>query len=220
MHATRIPLALLVVILAAVIGAATTGPALAADPAGHPGGDSGGYPAGHPEGHSGGDPGGHHGGPTDVIADPNVCASNPELALLDFWIGDWDVYAQGAKVGEDHVEKILGGCAVRDDWTAASGGHGLGLFYYRPAEKTWKQVWVTERALSRGGVKERVMVERLPDGGVRFQGEVNQKRGQDYLDRITLTPVTPDEIRQDIEISDDGGKSWQKATVAMCTRRK
>ena len=94
------------------------------------------------------------------------------------------------------------------------------IFFEKPSEATWKQVWVTDQALGRGGTKEKTLVERLPDGGLRFQGEVTLRDGLTYLDRTTLTPMGPDEVRQLIEISQDGGKEWLTTFDGQYLRRK
>ncbi|MGZ3445268.1 MAG: hypothetical protein ACXWLG_06895, partial [Myxococcaceae bacterium] len=38
---------------------------------------------------------------------------------FDFWVGDWEVQTpKGTAAGENKVEKILDGCALRESWTA------------------------------------------------------------------------------------------------------
>lgn len=143
------------------------------------------------------------------------CAGEPAFARLDFWVGQWDVYVQEVLVGHDDVEKVLDGCAVTESWTSATGQHGFSLFYFRPHEDTWRQVWVTDNALGRGGLKEKELVEGLPDGGIRFQGEVPLPDGGRYLDRTSLTPLSGGRVRQHIEISSDGGRTWQTTFDAV-----
>jgi hypothetical protein len=63
-------------------------------------------------------------------------------------------------------------------------------------------------------------VEEFKDGGVRFQGEISKPDGTSYLDRTTLTPLTGDRVRQVIEISRDGGKTWQVTFDAEYRRPK
>jgi len=60
---------------------------------------------------------------------PKLCADMPVYSLLDFWVGEWDVYSGEEKVGENRIHKILNGCAVMEHWTAADGGEGKSLFY-------------------------------------------------------------------------------------------
>ena len=140
--------------------------------------------------------------------EPQQCAAEPALAALDFWVGEWDVCEAGRLDGHDRVAKVLGGCAVTEEWTAADGSRGSSLFYYVVNEKQWKQVWVTDLALHPGGLKEKRLVARFADGGVRFQGEIALPDGRRILDRTTLRPASGARVSQRIEISRDGGDTW------------
>lgn len=136
---------------------------------------------------------------------------------LDFWIGEWDVFVADARVGTDRVEKVLGGCAVMEHWTDARGSEGKSLFWVEPGGD-WRQVWVTDAATAPGGTKEKRLVERVEGGGVRFQGEVPLPDGGGYLDRTTLTPLDDGRVRQVIEVSGDGGRSWTARFDAVYVR--
>ena len=48
---------------------------------------------------------------------------------LDFWLGDWAVYAGGAFDGNNHTISILGGCAIQEEWTDITGYQGRSWFY-------------------------------------------------------------------------------------------
>ena len=141
-------------------------------------------------------------------AEPRACASEPALSQLDFWLGDWLVCTQGERVGRNRVSKVLDGCAVTEEWVASDGSRGSSLFYYSASEALWKQVWVTGRALEPGGLKEKHLVARFADGGVRFQGEIALPGGRRILDRTSLRPGARGTVGQRIEISRDGGDSW------------
>ena len=142
------------------------------------------------------------------ILPPHPCQGDPEYHKLDFWVGTWDVYDNhdGTLNGRDVVEKIVGGCAIVENWKEADGsGEGKSLFYYQSAKKQWKQVWVTDA----GPIKEKQLVEEMKDGGVRFQGEIPHHDGKSHLDRTTLTPLTGGRVHQVIEISRDASKTWE-----------
>ncbi len=158
--------------------------------------------------------------PTLAQNAPPPCSSDSTFSWLDFWLGDWNVYSGEQLVGSNHIEKILEGCAVTEDWTSARGSHGQSLFYYLPATRTWKQVWVTESALLPGGVKEKQLVERQADGGLRFQGEISRSDTTSYLDRTTLSPISADSVRQLIEISTNEGSTWKTTFDAIYVRKK
>ena len=154
------------------------------------------------------------------MPEPHACRKNPAYQKLDFWVGDWDVFEKNEKgveekAGTDLVEKVLDGCAVIENWRSVQGFEGKSLFYYRPVQKDWKQVWVTDT----GPMKEKSLILELPDGGVRFQGELARKSGGTYLDRTTLTPLAGGKVHQVIEISLDGGKTWKTMFDAEYRRK-
>jgi hypothetical protein len=144
------------------------------------------------------------------MPEPHACQKDRAYQKLDFWVGNWDVFEKNEKgveekAGTDLVEKVLDGCAVIENWRSVQGFEGKSLFYYRPVQKDWKQVWVTDT----GPMKEKSLILDLPDGGVRFQGELAKRSGGTYLDRTTLTPLPAGKVHQLIEISLDGGKTWK-----------
>jgi hypothetical protein len=150
---------------------------------------------------------------------PPACAELPEYQQLDFWVGEWDVFVGDERVGSNKIDKVLEGCAVTEDWTDVDGNRGKSLFYFNPREATWKQVWVTEAAVALGGTKEKTLVEHLPGGAVRFQGELPSSDGRHILDRTTLTPREDGTVRQHIEWSADGGATWNSSFDAVYRRR-
>ncbi|RJY08625.1 hypothetical protein [Aurantiacibacter aquimixticola] len=49
-----------------------------------------------------------------------------QYAAFDFWIGEWDVHANGTdqRVGENTIERVSAGCAIRETWRPVQGGDG------------------------------------------------------------------------------------------------
>ena len=152
---------------------------------------------------------------------PPTCREAPGFRRLDFWVGRWDVFdaASGKKVGENVIESVLKGCAVLENWTGGDGSEGKSWFYHLPTTGVWKQVWVTEMAARRGGVKEKQLVADYPGPGVRFRGRIALKDGGSYLDQTTLEPLDDGRVRQVIEISTDGGRNWQTIFDALYQRQ-
>ncbi len=140
---------------------------------------------------------------------PGPCAGDSSYATLDFWVGEWNVFAGDQLVGTNRISKVLRGCAVSEEWHDASGNEGRSLFYVDPTGGQWKQVWVTDDARRVGGTKEKHLIARLSGGGVRFQGELRLPDGRVLLDRTTLTPEGAGVVRQLIEVSSDGGTTWR-----------
>ena len=144
-------------------------------------------------------------------AEEGVCAAHENGDALDFWLGEWRVTSpDGATAyGENRIEKALGGCAIFEHWKGAGGGEGKSLFYFDARSGDWAQLWVTGDTSRPGGLKHKKLIERI-DGGVRFQGAyAGRDAGETITDRTTLTPLADGAVRQHIEISQDGGASWQ-----------
>lgn len=149
-----------------------------------------------------------------------VACDDQAFAQLDFWVGKWEVFDEvGNPQGTNRIEKVLGGCAIFEHWKDVGGNEGKSLFYYDVAAGYWKQVWVTDNATRPGGMKEKHVVEALPDGSVRFQGVINLPDGRSYLDRTTLTPLAEGRVRQHIQTSQNGGESWDDGWVGIYVPR-
>jgi tetratricopeptide (TPR) repeat protein len=144
------------------------------------------------------------------------CEADPAYHALDFWLGHWEVFSAGEKDGTNFIEKTLNGCAVIENWVDVNGHEGKSLFYYSPVTHKHKQVWVTDS----GPFKEKAEVEAPEKGSIRFQGELPQRDGSKILDRTTLTPLPGDRVRQVIEQSHDGGKTWDVGYDAIYERPK
>jgi len=74
---------------------------------------------------------------------PPPCASS-EYHQFDFWLGRWDVFRADTRqlVAHSLIEKLYGGCAVRENWMPLVGGGGGSLNAYRATEHRWRQVWI------------------------------------------------------------------------------
>jgi hypothetical protein len=74
---------------------------------------------------------------------PPACAT-PAHGEFDFWIGDWDVtLADGKPAGTSHIEKILAGCVIFENWQSARSPYaGRSFNTWDPLTATWNQVWV------------------------------------------------------------------------------
>ncbi|MGN6147429.1 MAG: hypothetical protein ACTHPD_02715 [Rhizomicrobium sp.] len=150
--------------------------------------------------------------PNLAIAEPaQTCRDGTNAKALDFWIGDWRVTdaKDGSFQGKDRVERVLDGCAVIENWTGADANdQGKSLFSYDARAHRWDQVWVTLNTAQPGGLKHKTLIAITPEGGTRFQGNLDLPDGRVVMDRTTLTPMPDRRVHQVIEISKDGGTTW------------
>ena len=126
-----------------------------------------------------------------------------------FGVGDWDVMVGDTKVGDNKIEKLLNDCLIQENWIGSSGGEGKSWFFYDVNIKQWKQIWITQNSTRPGGLKEKFLIKEFEDGAVRFQGKYPNEDGNIIFDRTTLTPQNNGSVRQLIEVSTDGGKTWE-----------
>ncbi len=147
------------------------------------------------------------------------CPDDEVLAQLDFWIGEWNVYNnRNIKVGTNKISRVLKSCAIQEEWKDSQGAEGISLFFKNPNTGKLKQLWITEYAHYPGGTKEKDMVEVEPGKSIRFQGSYPRK-GKQVLDRTTLLKLSDDKIKQTIEVSNDGGKTWRVTFLGIYKRK-
>ncbi len=145
------------------------------------------------------------------------CLDLPLYHVLDFWVGEWNVYVGDERVGYNRIEKTLNGCAIHEHWTDLDGNEGKSLFFVDD-RGLWQQIWVTEWANRPGGVKQKTIVDIRPQDGVRFQGVLYHPDVGEWSDRTTLKAVDNGEVRQIIETSSDSGKTWKTGFDAIYRR--
>ena len=132
---------------------------------------------------------------------------------MDFWVGEWEVYlADGKLVGHNKIEKVMGGAAIIENWVNAGGGEGKSWFYWMADQKQWKQVWVTPDS----AYKEKVAT--VIEDGLLFTGTTHLPDGTTYPDRTRLT-LSGKEVKQVIEVSRDGGRTWTAVWDSVYRRK-
>lgn len=146
------------------------------------------------------------------------CRGDSLYQLMDFWVGEWDVYdRQDSLLGYNSVIKMLDECAILENWEGREGGQGKSLFYVDNSSGNWKQVWVTANAPTPGGQKEKELIYARTDSLLIFQGTYRIDQAS-VLDRTLLRKVSDGEVNQTIQLSRDGGQSWQTTFVGIYRR--
>jgi hypothetical protein len=139
---------------------------------------------------------------------PPACVS-PEFRQFDFWLGHWKVTnPSGKEVGTSDISRVSEGCALREQWTSASGKGGTSINYYDAAEKQWRQDWVGGDGTIlhlHGGLEGASMV---------LTGKTKSARGP-LENRITWTSLAGGKVQQEWATSEDNGGSWQVGFVGI-----
>jgi len=134
-----------------------------------------------------------------------ACAGG-EYREFDFWVGDWDTFEQepGASknsTARNHVDLILDGCVLREDYDQTDGLHGQSFTIYDAVRKLWHQSWVTNRG-------QLLVLEGTRSGSrITLEGDSVTAKGRQRV-RVFWEPQGAD-VRETATASDDGGKTWK-----------
>ena len=141
------------------------------------------------------------------------CLYEPGYRQFDFWLGEWDVYIAGQKVGTSNIKSLQSGCIIEENWAGGFGETGQSFNFYNPITKKWHESYMGNR----GG--NWMMDGEYTDGAMRYQGHMYTPKG-DALVHTTLFNLGPDKVRHVSETSTDGGKTWTKVWDALYERRQ
>ena len=127
-----------------------------------------------------------------------------ESRQFDFWVGEWDVKDLQTGVGSAHsrIERLYGGCAIRESWVEPSLSGGS-LNAYSRLDQRWHQMWVDQS----GAVRE--FVGGLEAGKMVLVTHSRTGDGRAATVRMTFTPNPDGTVRQFSDYSLDAGATWK-----------
>ncbi len=111
-------------------------------------------------------------------------------------------------MGTSEISRVSEGCAIREQWTSATGKGGMSINYYDAAEQKWHQDWVGGDGTIlhlRGGLK---------DGAMVLSGESRGTKGT-VINRITWTSLPDGKVKQEWASSANTGASWKTSFVGI-----
>jgi L-ascorbate metabolism protein UlaG (beta-lactamase superfamily) len=141
------------------------------------------------------------------------CESIPQYKQFDFWIGEWDVTAEGRKVADSSIQRIVGGCVIYENYEQPDGYLGKSFNFFDAHLGKWRQTWVD----AGGNMSE--FAGEYKDGAMRYEGETHRQSGAKVMRRMIVYDLGPDRVRQYSELSTDGGKTWGVAYDFIYVRK-
>jgi pimeloyl-ACP methyl ester carboxylesterase len=144
----------------------------------------------------------------------NPCMYSEKARQFDFWIGDWDVFVNGRKVGENLIERETNGCTLIENWKNNSGGTGKSINAYDASVGKWKQFYVGSQGslfLFEGG---------LVGNQMKFTAETVDQKGSKTLHRFEFTDLPDKTVRQKWDTSKDGGKTYTTIWDSIYKKKK
>lgn len=152
--------------------------------------------------------------PTAAAAPAAPCTGQAHHAF-DFWIGEWNVFAQnGQKAGENSISRAEYGCLILEHWTGSNSITGQSYNFLDPATGKWRQVWVSGGAVidHTGGLTER--------GSMRLEGTIAYQAGGPALPfRGEWTPNADGSVTQHFEQGDPETGTWSDWFVGTYVRK-
>lgn len=152
---------------------------------------------------------------SSIHAQSSPCAEHDIFTKLDFWVGEWKVMTpQGQPAGENKISKILDNCAILEEWTGAGASRGKSFNFYNPQEKKWRQIWIDNFAnplFFDGEVRQDTMI---------YTGTSITRNGSEVMNKMILSKVSKDEVRQLWSQSSDHGETWTVAFDGQYLRKK
>ena len=137
-------------------------------------------------------------------AKPAACLA-PEYRQFDFWAGDWDAFDvadPSRAVARARVDRILGGCVLREDYESTDGMKGQSFTIYDASRKVWHQSWVTN------GGRLLVIDGTFRDGKMTLSGKDRTAEGKERQVR-GIWKSADGGVRETAVTSLDGGNTWQ-----------
>ena len=144
--------------------------------------------------------------PLAAVAPPTRCDA-AEYRRFDFWLGDWDSFdldngkESPRSVARNHVDAILDGCVLREDYDQFDGLHGQSFTIWDASRRVWHQSWVTNRG-------QLLQLDGSRKGArITFEGDSATPKGRQRV-RVFWEPQGAD-VRESATVSEDGGKTWK-----------
>jgi hypothetical protein len=148
-------------------------------------------------------------------AEPAPGCADSQARQFDFWIGQWRVTENGKLAGHNHIERVLGGCALIENWSGAKGGSGKSLNFFDRNDGLWHQTWID------GGGGALFLAGKFEDGAMRLEGERPGADGKPSTrHRITWTPLADGSVRQLWESTPAGKVEWTRQFDGLYVRAK
>ena len=106
-------------------------------------------------------------------------------------------------MGHSVVKKELNGCAITEHWKSVGSEYeGTSLNVFDPQTKSWTQDYVDNTGL------RAVMIGKKEERQLVYMREFTGRDGRLRRTRMTFFDIDQDHVRQLVEQSTDGGKTW------------
>lgn len=146
------------------------------------------------------------------------CKSDEKRNRFNFWLGEWDVFANGNKIAISRISSSNGNCAILEDYQTFGIIGGNSLSHYNSKTKKWMQTYTD----AQGSVSYYVEADKPYEGDLQMIAKSSVVNGSETNRWIRMTYFnnTDGTVRQFMESSADKGKKWTPIFNGLYKKRK
>jgi hypothetical protein len=137
------------------------------------------------------------------------CAAGP-FRQFDFWVGEWTVSDTANHViAHSTIQRTAAGCAITEHWQPLQGADGASISWFAPSDSMWHQQWVGGGgwiARLKGSFRDGVMTMTETESSLPPSAGTN---------RMHWTRLPDGSVRQSLETTKDGGRTWVGSFVGI-----
>ncbi len=143
-------------------------------------------------------------------------SKNQETSQFNFWIGKWDLYANGSKFGESKADTLLDGFAIQEDFLEfpPEPFHSINTTTYNSEAKQWEQTMVDNMG------HHSFFAGDFKDGKITLIRSFKNKNGEDRMQRVSFYNISSGSFDWAFDASNDGGKTWNTFYTVHYVRKK
>ena len=135
--------------------------------------------------------------------------SSPQAMQFDFWLGDWNLTYNDTLHATNHIEKIMGSCAIQENFHDPNTNYnGKSWSVYNKNYNVWQQTWIDDQGgyIDLTGSKQAdsmvlTTAEKTVPANVSPTGKI--------VNRMVYHNIQKNSFDWEWESSSDSGQTWK-----------
>ncbi|MDE5416382.1 hypothetical protein L3049_00080 [Labilibaculum sp. DW002] len=135
---------------------------------------------------------------------------------FDFWLGDWEVYANDEIVGKNTVQLLQNGNVLQENWISEKENFtGTSFSFYNSKIKKWQQIWIDKNG------SNLLLKGIFADGKMILVSDPDSNMGEENsIHKITWMQLPNGDVKQSWESTIDKGKNWSIQFEGIYKKKK
>jgi hypothetical protein len=143
-------------------------------------------------------------------------SKSTESSRFNFWVGKWELFTNGSRMGESKVDTILDGYAIQEDFLEFPPDpfHGINVTTFNVDTKKWEQTMVDNQG------HHSFFTGEFKDRAITLFRRFKNKKGEDRIQRTKYYNISKDSFDWTFDTSADEGKTWNIFYTVHYVRKK